>query len=87
MSTPLYRRTPAAERRLSMRARLTVFLCGMTALILLLVRGLTTFLLSGAGAWMGGVFGRKYEKKAEIFGGVILILLGLKILLENLGVL
>ena len=49
--------------------------------------GLTTFLLSGAGAWMGGVFGRKYEKKAEIFGGVILILLGLKILLENLGVL
>ena len=49
--------------------------------------GLTTFLLSGAGAWMGGVFGRKYEKKAEIFGGMILILLGLKILLENLGVL
>lgn len=45
MSTPLYRRTPAAERRLSMRARLTVFLCGMTALILLLVWGLTTFLL------------------------------------------
>ena len=45
MSTPLYRRTPAAERRLSMRARLTVFLCGMTALILLLAWGLTTFLL------------------------------------------
>ena len=45
MSTPLYRRPPAAERRLSMRARLTVFLCGMTVLILLLVWGLTTFLL------------------------------------------
>ena len=45
MSTPHYRRTPAAERRLSMRARLTVFSCGMTVLILLLVWGLTTFLL------------------------------------------
>ena len=49
--------------------------------------GVTTFALSAAGAAVGGVFGRKYEKKAEIFGGVTLILLGLKILLENLGVL
>lgn len=49
--------------------------------------GVTTFLLSALGAAVGGVFGRKYEKKAEIFGGVTLILLGLKILLENLGVL
>ena len=49
--------------------------------------GVTTFLLSAAGSLVGGVFGRKYEKKAEIFGGVTLILLGLKILLENLGVL
>ena len=48
--------------------------------------GVTTFLLSAAGAAVGGVFGRKYEKKAEIFGGVTLIFLGLKILLENLGV-
>ena len=49
--------------------------------------GVTTFALSAVGAAVGGVFGRKYEKKAEIFGGVTLILLGLKILLENLGVL
>lgn len=49
--------------------------------------GVTTFTLSAAGAAVGGVFGRKYERKAEIFGGVTLILLGLKILLENLGVL
>lgn len=47
--------------------------------------GVTTFLLSAAGSLAGGAFGRKYEKKAEIFGGVTLILLGLKILLENLG--
>lgn len=48
--------------------------------------GVTTFLLSAVGSLVGGVFGRKYEKKAEIFGGVTLIFLGLKILLENLGV-
>ena len=49
--------------------------------------GVTTFVLSAIGTAVGGVFGRKYEKKAEIFGGVTLMLLGLKILLENLGVL
>lgn len=65
---------------LAMTAKVSIW----TAVTLI---GLTTFLLSGAGAWVGGVFGRKFEKKAEIFGGVILILLGLKILLENLGVL
>ena len=65
---------------LAMAAKVSIW----TAVTLI---GLTTFLLSGAGAWVGGVFGRKFEKKAEIFGGVILILLGLKILLENLGVL
>ena len=49
--------------------------------------GVTTCLLSMAGVKVGSVFGVKYEKKAEILGGVILILLGLKILLEHLGVL
>lgn len=48
--------------------------------------GVTTCLLSMAGVKVGSVFGAKYEKKAEILGGVILILLGLKILLEHLGV-
>ena len=36
---------------------------------------------------MGNVFGSRYEKKAQFCGGVILILLGVKILLEHLGVL
>lgn len=45
MTKPHYSRPRHKERQLSMRARLTVFLCGMTALILLLVWGLTTFLL------------------------------------------
>lgn len=49
--------------------------------------GITTFLLSGAGVKIGSIFGDKFEKKAQIAGGVILILLGAKILLEHLGVL
>lgn len=49
--------------------------------------GCTTFLISSLGVRIGNVFGSRYEKKAEISGGLILILLGLKILLEDLGVL
>ena len=52
-----------------------------------LLIGATTFVLSAIGVKVGSVFGSKYEKKAEIVGGVILILLGVKILLEHLGVL
>lgn len=49
--------------------------------------GATTFLLSAAGVKVGSVFGLRYKKRAEIAGGVILCLLGIKILLEHLGVL
>ena len=49
--------------------------------------GVTTCLLSMLGVKLGSVFGNRFEKKAQIAGGVILILLGLKILLEHLGVL
>lgn len=49
--------------------------------------GVTTFLLSAVGVAIGNVFGSRYEKRAEIAGGIILILLGTKILLEHLGVL
>ena len=51
-----------------------------------LLIGVTTGLISIAGVKVGSLFGAKYEKKAELLGGVILILLGLKILLEHLGV-
>lgn len=47
--------------------------------------GITTFVISTAGAKIGNIFGERYKSKAEIAGGVILILLGLKILLEHLG--
>ena len=49
--------------------------------------GLTTFVLSIIGVVVGNFFGSKYKKKAEIVGGIILILIGLKILLEHLGIL
>lgn len=49
--------------------------------------GICTCLLSALGVKIGSVFGSRYEKKAEFAGGVILILLGVKILLEHLGVL
>ena len=49
--------------------------------------GVVTFLMCAAGVKIGSVFGNKFEKKAQIAGGVILILLGTKILLEHLGIL
>ena len=49
--------------------------------------GATTFVLSCAGVKAGSVFGSRYKSKAEFVGGTILILIGVKILLEHLGVL
>ena len=49
--------------------------------------GSITFVFSAAGIRLGNVFGLRYKSKAEFAGGVILILLGTKILLEHLGVL
>lgn len=49
--------------------------------------GCTTFVLSIAGVAVGNVFGIKYKSRAEVAGGIILILMGCKILLEHLGVL
>lgn len=48
--------------------------------------GVTTFVLSIIGVYVGNFFGNKYKKGAEIAGGIILILIGSKILLEHLGV-
>lgn len=49
--------------------------------------GCFTFGMSAAGVQVGGIFGSRFEKKAEIAGGVILILLGIRIVLEHLGIL
>ena len=48
--------------------------------------GVTTFIISAIGLKVGNIFGLKYKSKAEIAGGIILILIGTKILLEHLGV-
>ena len=56
----------------------------ITAAVLFI--GVITFILSAVGLKIGNLFGSKYKSKAEIAGGVILILIGLKILLEHLGV-
>ena len=49
--------------------------------------GAFTFVMSAIGVKVGNVFGSKFEKKAQMAGGFILILLGTKILLEHLGIL
>ncbi len=48
--------------------------------------GIITFIISCIGVKLGNVFGDKYEKKAELAGGIVLVLIGLKILLEHLGI-
>ena len=48
--------------------------------------GLTTFCISIGGIYVGNFFGNRYKKKAEIAGGIILVLIGVIILLEHLGI-
>lgn len=50
-----------------------------------IIIGLTTFAFSAGGIKIGNVFGNRYKSKAEFAGGAILILIGIKILLEGLG--
>lgn len=49
--------------------------------------GATTFAFSAAGVKIGSIFGSKYHAKAELFGGIVLIVIALKILLEGTGIL
>lgn len=48
------------------------------------VIGLTTFVISGAGVYIGNIFGTKFEKKAQILGGAVLVFLGVRILVTHL---
>ena len=45
--------------------------------------GVTTFVISAGGVYVGNIFGDKYKAKAQLVGGIILIFLGIKILLEH----
>ena len=49
--------------------------------------GVITFALSAVGVYIGHLFGAKFKSKAELLGGIVLILMGLRILLEHLGIL
>lgn len=63
------------------------FAClSVNILLAVTVIGITTFLLSALGIRIGNIFGSRYRRKAELAGGIILILIGLKILLEHLEV-
>jgi len=59
----------------------------MNLLLSVTIIGITTFLLSMLGVKIGNKFGNKYENKAKCVGGLILILIGTKILIEHLGIL
>ena len=59
----------------------------MNALLAAVIIGITTFGFSFVGVKVGNLFGIKYKSKAEFIGGLILIMLGIKILLEHFGVL
>ncbi len=48
--------------------------------------GTVTFLLSFLGVSLGGIIGSRFQKASKVFGGIVLILLGVKILLEHMGV-
>ncbi len=48
--------------------------------------GVITFALSAIGVKIGSLFGTKYKSKAELFGGIVLVLIGIKILLEGIGI-
>ena len=56
-------------------------------LMAILFIGDITFILAFLGVFIGNKFGDKFQNKAELFGGIILIIIGLKILLEHLGIL
>ena len=49
--------------------------------------GVTTFVLSALGVWVGSAFGARWRERAEQAGGIILILMGVKILAEHVGLL
>lgn len=51
-----------------------------------IIIGMTTFIISFAGVKLGNMFGGRYKSKAEFAGGIILIFMGIKILLEHIGI-
>ena len=85
--------TPKAMFPLAVATSIDALAVGVTFAFLrvaivpaVLLIGATTFMLSAAGVRVGNLFGSRYKSKAELAGGLILIFMGTKILLEHLGV-
>lgn len=74
----------------ALAAGIAIYIDGVDTLVKILVSifiiGVTTFILSAIGVIIGHKFGAVYKSKAELAGGIILILIGIKILLEGIGV-
>ena len=66
---------------------ITFAFLNVSILLAVALIGVVTFSISAVGVKMGNLFGARYKSKAEFFGGAVLILIGLKILLEHLGIL
>ncbi len=64
---------------------ITFAFLGVNIWLAIAIIGAITFITSGLGVKIGSIFGEKYAKRAEIAGGILLILMGLKILVEHLG--
>ncbi|WP_418667284.1 manganese efflux pump MntP family protein [Allofournierella sp.] len=71
----------------ALAAGVSLALLSVDILWAILLIGLTTFFLSALGVWVGHRFGARYKSRAELAGGIVLILMGTKILLQHLGVL
>ena len=69
----------------AMAAGISLAMDDANILLNVLCIGITTFVFSAVGVKVGNVFGGRFEKKAQLAGGIILVLLGVKILLEHLG--
>ncbi len=68
----------------AMAAGITLAFSNVSIFIAIGIIGFITFALSVLGVKIGNVFGAKFKKKAEVFGGIVLIALGIKILIEHL---
>lgn len=66
---------------------ITMAFLDVNIILAILLIGIITFVISVIGVKIGNIFGDKYEKKAELAGGIILVLMGIKILVEHLGIL
>lgn len=71
----------------SMQGSIVWFGDGTSIFLAVALIGVTTFILSLIGVWIGNRFGLRYHRAATIFGGIVLIAISVKVLLEALGVL